>query len=247
SPTLKSDEVGPLLKTVKENITIPVIAGVGTNCTQKTIDNIKNIRPYNVDGLLVIVPYYNKPNQDSIYAHFSEVAKNTDLPIMMYNVPGRTGANMLPDTVSKLSKIENIVAVKEASGDIAQLTRIIQSTSDDFLAYTGDDILTLPSLSVGAYGVVSVATNIAGTKVKKMIHEFLDGNYDEAMRLNLELTQLYDGLFATTNPVAVKSALNLIGEDVGGCRLPLTDASEEIKILLKKCLSELNQKGLTYA
>ncbi len=242
-PTITSEEVVPLLNTVKENVTIPVIAGVGTNCTRKTIENIKSISECQVDGLLVIVPYYNKPNQESIYAHFCEVSKNTDLPIMMYNVPGRTGVNMSVETLSKLAEIDNIVALKEAGGDSAQLSRMVCVVPDDFSIYTGDDILTLPSLAVGAYGVVSVASNIVGLKMEQMIYEYFIGNYSEAIAINKKLTKLFDCLFATTSPIPIKTALNLSGMNVGGCRLPLTGASDEIIALVKNCLSELKLRG----
>ena len=243
SPTLSREEVVSLLEAVKENVEIPIIAGVGSNSTMKTIENIKNISKCQVDGLLVIVPYYNKPNQESIYEHFREVSKNTDLPIMMYNVPGRTGVNMSVETLSKLAEIDNIVALKEASGDTAQLSRMVCATPSDFSIYTGDDILTLPSLAVGAYGVVSVASNIVGLKMEQMIYEFFIGNYKEAIEINMKLTNLFDCLFATTSPIPIKTALSLRGMNVGGCRLPLTDASDEIKVLLKNCLSELNLRG----
>ncbi len=243
SPTLSGKEVADLIRTVKENVTIPVIAGVGTNSTKRTIENIRNISSCNADGLLVIVPYYNKPNQKSIYAHFYEVARNTDLPIMMYNVPGRTGVNMSIETLAGLAEIDNIVSIKEASGDTAQLTRMVRVTPEDFSVYTGDDILTLPSLAVGAYGVVSVASNIAGLKMEQMIYEYFIGNYNEAIKINLELTPLFDCLFATTSPIPIKAAMNLSGLNAGGCRLPLTDASDEIKDLIKKCLKDLNLRG----
>lgn len=237
SPTLKSNEVYRLISEIKENVNIPIIAGVGTNCTRKTIENIKNIEDLKVDGLLVIVPYYNKPNQQSIYEHFRTIAENTDLPIMIYNVPGRTGINIEVNILSRLSKISNIAAIKEASGDVAQLTRMVNETPEDFLVYTGDDILTLPSISAGAYGVVSVASNIAGKKIKSMIDSYLEGNISEASKINLELTKLYDALFITTNPIPVKMALNLKGFKVGGYRLPLTNPSDEVVNVIKESIS----------
>lgn len=237
SPTLNSDEVYKLISEVKKYVNIPIMAGVGTNCTRKTIENIKNIESLEVDGLLVIVPYYNKPNQQSIYEHFRTIAENTDLPIMIYNVPGRTGVNIEVNIVNKLSKIHNIVAIKEASGDVAQITRMINETPDDFLVYTGDDILTLPSISAGAYGVVSVASNIAGKKIKRMIDSYLVGNISEASKINLELTKLYDALFITTNPIPVKIALNLKGFNVGSYRLPLTNPSQDVVNIIKESIS----------
>jgi len=239
SPNLTSDEVYKLISEVKKNVSIPIIAGVGTNNTTKTIENIKNIEELNVDGLLVIVPYYNKPNQDCMYAHFKAVAESTNLPILMYNVPGRTGVNISVENVKKLSEIKNIVAIKEASGDVAQFTRMVRETPDDFLVYSGDDILTLPTLSVGGYGVVSVASNIAGIKMGEMIDAFINGDSKKATKLNLELTHLFDALFITSNPIPIKKALNLTGFNVGGYRLPLVEPSQQIIEVIKKSLLEI--------
>jgi len=239
SPNLTSDEVYKLISEVKKNVSIPIIAGVGTNNTTKTIENIKNIEELNVDGLLVIVPYYNKPNQDCMYAHFKIVAESTELPILLYNVPGRTGVNISVENVKKLSEIKNIVAIKEASGDVAQFTRMVRETPDDFLVYSGDDILTLPTLSVGGYGVVSVASNIAGIKMGEMIDAFVNGDTKKATKLNLELTHLFDALFVTSNPIPIKKALNLIGFNVGGYRLPLVEPSQQIIEVIKKSLLEI--------
>ena len=239
SPNLTSDEVYKLISEVKKHISIPIIAGIGTNNTTKTIENIKNIEELNVDGLLVIVPYYNKPNQDCMYAHFKAVAESTELPILMYNVPGRTGVNISVENVKKLSEIKNIVAIKEASGDVAQFTRMVRETPDDFLVYSGDDILTLPTLSVGGYGVVSVASNIAGIKMGEMIDAFINGDSKKATKLNLELTHLFDALFITSNPIPIKKALNLTGFNVGGYRLPLVEPSQQIIEVIKKSLLEI--------
>lgn len=239
SPSLEKDELYRLIYDIKSNVDIPIIAGVGTNCTHKTIENIENIKNLNVDGLLVIVPYYNKPNPKSIYEHFKAVAESTDLPIMIYNVPGRTGVNITLNTLKELTQIKNICAIKEASGDVAQLSRFVAETPRDFRVYTGDDILTLPSLSVGAYGVVSVASHIVGRQMDDIINYYLDGDIDMARIINSTLIGMFDALFSTTNPIPVKKALNLQGFDVGGYRLPLTPPSEEIVRLLKTKLDEL--------
>jgi len=239
SPNLTSDEVYKLISEVKKNVSIPIIAGVGTNNTAKTIENIKNIEKLNVDGLLVIVPYYNKPNQDCMYAHFKAIAESTDLPILLYNVPGRTGVNISVENVKKLSEIKNIVAIKEASGDVAQFTRMVRETPDDFHVYSGDDILILPTLSVGGYGVVSVASNIAGIKMWEMIDSFVNSDIKKATKLNLELTHLFDALFVTSNPIPIKKALNLTGFNVGGYRLPLVEPSQQVIEVIKKSLSEI--------
>lgn len=239
SPTLTSEEVYRLISEIKKNVSIPVIAGVGTNNTKKTIDNINNIKDLNVDGLLVITPYYNKPNQESLYAHFKAVAESTDLPIIIYNVPGRTGVNISVKTVKKLAEIKNIAAIKEASGDMAQFIRLINETPEDFLVYSGDDILTLPCLSVGGQGIVSVASNVAGIKMGEMIDAFENSDMKKAAKINLELTNLFDGLFVTTSPIPIKHALNLLEFNVGGYRLPLTEPTPEVSNVVKECLAVL--------
>lgn len=239
SPTLTQEEAYRLTAEIKKNVNIPVIAGVGTNNTQKTIDNINNIKGLNVDGLLVITPYYNKPNQESLYAHFKAVAKSTDLPIIIYNVPGRTGVNIAVNTVKKLAEIKNIAAIKEASGDMAQFIRMVNETPDDFLVYSGEDILTLPSLAVGGQGIISVASNVAGVKMGEMIDAFERCETEKAAKLNLELTRLFDALFVTTNPIPVKHALNLLGFNVGGYRLPLTEPTPEVSRVVKESLAVL--------
>lgn len=228
APTLKREEKIKLYKTMKENLDVPIIAGVGTNSTKDTIENAKEAVDAGVDGLLVVTPYYNKPDQDSLFTHFKEVAKSVDIPIMLYNVPGRTGCNILPATVERLSKIDNIIALKEASGNIVQLSEIIRKTPEDFLVYTGDDVMTLPSMSVGAYGVVSVSSHIVGKEMKEMIDAFLNQDISKAMELHLKLLNIFQKLFIVANPIPVKAALNIIGYDVGGVRLPLTDAKENI-------------------
>jgi len=239
SPTLTDEEKLKLYKTIKDNVKIPVIAGVGTNSTSKTIENARKAVQFGVDGLLVIVPYYNKPNQDSIYEHFKAVAEAVDSKIMMYNVPGRTGVNMLPSTVKKLSKIDNIVSLKEASGNIAQFTDMVKLTPDSFSVYTGDDVMTLPCLSVGGYGVVSVAAHIVGLKMKEMIDGFLNGDVEKAAKINLELNDIFNKLFITTNPIVVKAALNLLGMNVGELRLPLTTARPAIQAEIQICLRKI--------
>ncbi|WP_313346058.1 4-hydroxy-tetrahydrodipicolinate synthase [Sedimentibacter sp.] len=239
SPTLTSDEVYKLISEIKKNVNIPVIAGVGTNNTKKTIENIKNIEDLNVDGLLVITPYYNKPNQESLYEHFKTVAQNTDLPIIIYNVPGRTGVNISVKTLSKLAEIKNIVAIKEASGDMAQFIRMVNETPGDFLVYSGEDILTLPSLAVGGYGIISVASNVSGKIMGEMIDAFENKDMEKAAQINLKLTNLFDALFVTTNPIPVKYALNSMGFNVGGYRLPLTEPTSEVKRIVNESLTVL--------
>ncbi len=239
APTLKRDEKLKLYEVIKENIDVPIIAGVGTNSTRDTIINAQEAIKSGVDGLLIVTPYYNKPDQNSLYSHFSEVAKSVDSPIMLYNVPGRTGCNMLPKTVERLSKIDNIVAVKEASGNIVQLSEIVKIKPDDFTVYTGDDVLTLPSMSVGAYGVVSVSSHIVGKEMKEMIDAFVDNDTFKAMELHLKLLNIFQKLFIVANPIPVKAALNIIGDNVGKVRLPLTDANHDVLEIIKRELEIL--------
>lgn len=239
SPTLTGDEVYKLISEIKKNVNVPIIAGVGTNNTKKTIENIKNIEDLNVDGLLVITPYYNKPNQESLYEHFKTVAESTDLPVIIYNVPGRTGVNMSVKTLSKLAEIKNIVAIKEASGDMAQFIRMVNETPEDFLVYSGEDILTLPSLAVGGYGIISVASNVGGKIMGDMIDAFENKDIEKAAEINLKLTNLFDALFVTTNPIPVKYALNSMGFNAGGYRLPLTEPTPEVKRIVDESLTIL--------
>lgn len=239
SPTLTDDEKLKLFRIIKDNVNIPIIAGVGTNCTKETIENSRKAIECGVDGLLVIVPYYNKPNQDSIYEHFYTVAQSVDSKVMMYNVPGRTGVNMLPGTAGKLSRIKNITALKESSGDIGQFVEMVKTTSKNFSVYTGDDIMTLPSLSVGGYGVVSVAAHIIGLRMREMVDAFLKGNVEQAKLINLQLADIYNKLFITTNPIPVKAALNLLGIHVGELRLPLTSAKPAVQAELQRSLKKI--------
>lgn len=241
APTLTSEEKANIYKIVKENVDVPIIAGVGTNSTKDTIKNAKKAKEIGVDGLLIVTPYYNKPDQDSLYCHFKAIAEEVNLPIMLYNVPGRTGCNMLPETVEKLAQIDNIVALKEAGGNIVQFSEIINRVPDDFLIYSGDDSMTLPAMAVGAYGVVSVAAHIVGPEMKEMIDAFVIKDTETAKDIHLKLLDVFKNLFIIANPIPVKAALNMIGTDVGGVRLPLTEAREKVLEVLKKDLEELGK------
>ena len=239
APTLTREEKFELYKTIKENVDVPIIAGVGTNSTDVTIENALDAKRAGVDGLLVVVPYYNKPDQDSLYEHFRKVAKSIDLPIMLYNVPGRTGSNLMPETVERLSKIDNIVALKEASGDMVQLAKIIKLVAEDFRVYSGDDIVLLPSMSIGAYGIVSVCSHVVSGDIKQMIEAFLAGDILKAQTIHLKLLNIFQKLFMISNPIPVKAALNMMGIDVGGLRLPLTSARKYVLDELKEELENL--------
>lgn len=228
APTLTEDEKICLYKMIKTYVDVPIIAGVGSNSTRVTIENARKAEEAGVDGLLVVAPYYNKPDQDSLYEHFKTVADAVELPIMLYNVPGRTGCNILPDTVEKLSKIKNIVALKEAGGNIVQFSEIIRKVPKDFQVYSGDDSLVLPAMAVGAYGVVSVCSHIVGKEMKEMIDAFVEKDIEKAREIHLRLIKIFQLLFMVANPIPVKAALNMLGVDVGGLRLPLTPARENV-------------------
>lgn len=238
-PTLSLEEKLRLYEEIKRNVDVPIIAGVGTNSTKDTIRNEIKAMEKGVDGLLIVTPYYNKPDQKSLYAHYKTIAENIDAPIMMYNVPGRTGCNLLPETVEKLAEIDNIVALKEASGNINQMSEMVKRTPEDFLIYSGDDSMTLPSMAVGAYGVVSVCAHVVSKEMKEMIDAFVVGDAKKAMEIHLRLFDIFNKLFIVTNPIPVKAALNMLGIKVGGLRLPLTEASEEVKDIVEKELIKL--------
>ena len=240
SPALSNSEKLNLFKAVKEVVGKKgqVIAGTGSNSTKHSIELTQAAAESGADGVMLVVPYYNKPPQDALYQHFSAVAQTTKLPILLYNVPGRTSTNMLPDTISKLSKVPNIIAIKEAAGDMDQVSAIKALVSEDFFIYSGDDSLTLPMLALGGYGVVSVAGHIVGKEIKEMINNYLVGNIKEAQKLHQSLFPLFKTMFITTNPIPVKTAVNLIGIEVGEMRLPMISATKEQKDEILKILGE---------
>lgn len=227
SPTLSDDEKIRLFRAVKEAVgnRAKVIAGTGTYDTAHSIHLSKEAHRTGADGLLLVNPYYNRPSQEGLYAHFRAVAESTPLPVMLYNIPGRTGVNCAPETIARLAEVPNIVAVKEAAGSLDQVSEIRVRTPDQFEIYSGDDSLTLPKLAVGATGVVSVAGNLAGLEIQEMIRAFFAGRVAEALRIHRRLWPLFKVLFITTNPVPVKAAMRLAGFDCGRVRLPLVDAT----------------------
>lgn len=232
SPTLTWEEIEALVTfTVKQvNGRIPVIAGTGSNCTQTSIDATKRMESCGVDGVMLVTPYYNKPDQKGMYTHFSTIAKETTLPILLYNIPGRSVVNMLPETTIALSKIDNIVAVKEASGDLEQMAEIIEGTDEDFKVYSGDDGLTLPLLAIGGDGVVSVASHIVGNEMQQMIVAYEEGRGKEAAKMHRKLLPVFNALFSAPNPVPLKYALKEFGIDAGKVRLPLV-ALEDTEVV----------------
>lgn len=230
SPTLTVTEKKELLDFVVKvvNKRIPVIAGTGSNNTAESIELTKAAELSGAEGIMLVTPYYNKPDQKGMYAHFSTIARVTALPILLYNIPSRSIVNLLPETVIALSKIDNIKAIKEASGNLEQMAEIIEGTADDFEVYSGDDGLTLPLLSIGGRGIISVSSHVVGNEMQKMIQAFQNGDTKEAADIHRSLLPVFRALFSTPNPVPVKYALEKIGVATGGVRLPLVemDASE---------------------
>ncbi|WP_273546620.1 4-hydroxy-tetrahydrodipicolinate synthase [Rossellomorea marisflavi] len=239
SPTLTKEEKLALFRHAVKiaDGRIPVIAGTGSNNTKESIDLSKKAEAIGVDAIMLVAPYYSKPSQEGMFLHFKEVADAVSLPVMLYNVPGRSAVTISPDTIIRLSGVPNIMSVKEASGDLGAMTKIIASTADDFLVYCGDDGLTLPALSIGADGIVSVASHIIGKEMQQMAEAHLSGDTSRAAKLHQELLPLMEGLFATPSPGPVKTALQLKGLDVGSVRLPLIPLTEDERKNLSKLLS----------
>lgn len=241
SPTLSKEEKIELFKAVVEEVggKAVVLAGTGGNSTKESIALTQAAQKAGVDGVMLVAPYYNKPSQEGLYQHFKAVAESTELPVMLYNVPGRTSVNILPQTVVRLAQVENIVAIKEASGSMDQVSELCRSLPDDFAVYSGDDSLTLPILALGGKGVVSVVSHLAGKRIKEMINAYTSGNTTLATEIHLEMFPLFRGMFITTNPVPVKAALNLLGWQVGTPRPPLVEATPDEKKFIKNLLESV--------
>ncbi|MFQ7102200.1 MAG: 4-hydroxy-tetrahydrodipicolinate synthase [Anaerovoracaceae bacterium] len=223
TPALSEEEQEEIVRVSIEEAggRIPVIANSGCNNTEKTVAKSVKYEKMGADGLLVITPYYNKPNETGMMEHFRSVADSVAIPIYIYNVPARTGISISPETVAKLAVHENIAGIKEASGDMSYAARIARLTGDDFAMYSGNDDITVALMSMGAVGAVSVWANLMPGKVREMTHAFLDGDTDKARKIQLENLNLINALFCETNPVPVKALMNMKGMNVGGCRLPL--------------------------
>ncbi|HHU81932.1 MAG TPA: 4-hydroxy-tetrahydrodipicolinate synthase [Firmicutes bacterium] len=241
SPTLSEEEKLKLFAAVVEAVggRAVVIAGTGTNNTQKSVELTKEAEKTGVDGIMAVAPYYNKPPQEGLYRHYRAIAEATSLPVMVYNVPGRTAVNISPATMARLAEVDNIIALKEASGDLNQAAEMVRVLPKDFLVYSGDDSMTLPMLSVGAVGIVSVASHLVGRRIASMINDYLQGAVEKATRAHNELLPLFKALFLTTNPIMVKAALNLLGVNVGSTRLPLVEATASELDALKEVLRGL--------
>ncbi len=245
SPTLSWTEQYQLLETVKNVVgsKVKVLAGTGSNSTAEAEEATVKAAETGADGALVVVPYYNKPPQEGLFAHFQAVANSApELPLMLYNIPGRTGCSLHPSTVSKLlPKCRNIVSFKAASGNISEVTDLRMECGSNFAVYSGDDGLLLPMLSVGAVGVVSVASHVVGRRIKKMIDAYFDGQIAQALFYHEQLQPLFKALFATTNPIPVKAALQILGWEVGPPRSPLISLKKEMKEDLRDIINSLRQ------
>ena len=227
--TLTHEEHLDVIKYCVEKVAgrIPVVAGTGSNCTETAIYLSQEAEKYGVDGLLVVTPYYNKATQKGLYNHFKAVADSVKIPIILYNVPGRTGCNILPETAVKLcTEVENIVGIKEASGNISQVAKLMSLAGDKVDLYSGNDDQIVPLLSLGGKGVISVLSNVAPKQTHEICQKFFDGDIAGSRELQLKAIELCDALFCEVNPIPVKAALNLMGMEVGSLRMPLSDMDE---------------------
>lgn len=238
SATLNYEEHDHVIEVVIDAVSgrVPVIAGTGSNSTSETIQLTAHAKKAGADAALLIAPYYNKPTQQGLYEHYRRVAEEVDIPIMLYNVPGRTGVNMLPETVARLSEIESIVGIKEATGDLKQVSEVIEYSRKGFLVLSGDDFTTLPMLAIGGHGVISVTSNVMPKEISDMVRFFKEGRFDEATRLHFSLQALHRMMFIETNPIPVKTALAMMGMISGEFRLPLVDMAEANRVKLQGVL-----------
>ena len=238
SPTLNFEEKLRLFTEVKSAIAKrgTIVTGTGTYNTRESQELTKEAEKVGVDACVLVVPYYNRPPQQGLFEHFNAIARATTLPCILYNVPSRSGTNLAADTVIELSQIDNIIGVKEASGNLRQIAEIIQGAKGDFLVYSGNDSDTLPILTLGGYGVVSVASHLVGIQIKDMMEKFLNGETQEAASIHRHLLPLINALFVVTNPMPVKYALNYLGFPVGKPRLPLIEPDEKSAEIIKAAL-----------
>jgi len=236
--TLTDEEQFKLFAAVKEAVggRGTVMAGTGSNCTREGVDLTREAERIGVDAILLVVPYYNKPTQEGLFAHFKTIAQATTLPCILYNVPSRTVTNLAPDTVIRLSKIDNIVGIKEASGNLDQIAKIINGTGKDFIVYSGNDGDTFPVIAMGGYGVISVVSHLVGNQVREMIEKLVSGKMSEAAAIHHRLLPLINTLFVVSNPIPIKYALNHVGFRVGKPRLPLTEPDEKSAAVIEATL-----------
>lgn len=238
SPTLVLEEEIRLFAEIKSVVGDrgSVVAGTGSNSTAEAVRTTKEAEETGVDGCLLVVPYYNKPSQEGLYEHFKAVAGSTGVPCILYNVPGRTGVNLSAETTIRLSKIDNIVGIKEASGNLEQIGRVIEGTDKDFLVYSGEDSDTLPIMALGGHGVISVVSHLVGRQLSEMIEKFCSGDTETAARIHRHLLPLMKILFIVSNPSPIKYAMSLAGFPVGAPRLPLVEPDEKSKAQIETVL-----------
>ncbi|MDO4501879.1 MAG: 4-hydroxy-tetrahydrodipicolinate synthase [Coriobacteriia bacterium] len=242
APTIFYPQKIELFKAVVDEVAgrVPVIAYAGDNCTADSVDFAKQVQDLGVDGIMLVVPYYNKPPQEGMYQHFKTIAEAVDLPVLLYNIPGRCAINMTAETTLRLARdVKNIVGIKEASGDMAQVKEIIDGAPEDFVVYSGDDSATLEIMKMGGVGVVSTIGNVCPARMKEILELAAEGKWEEAEAANERLLPLMEGLFVTTNPILVKEALKLEGFPVGGVRLPLIDATPEQSEVLAATMKQV--------
>jgi len=237
-PTIREEERKLIIKTVVDEVNskIPVIVGTGTYSTEEAVRLSKEAQDLGVDGLLVVVPYYNKPTQEGLYLHFKAISEAVDLPIIVYNIPGRTGVNVEVQTLVRLSQFNNIVAVKEASGNLAQVMDIIEALGDRITVLSGDDNLTLPIMALGGKGVISVISNLLPKPMVEFVEAALKGDFKKAKELHYHLLPLFKAAFIETNPIPIKTMMNLVGMKAGPCRLPLCNMQPHNLEKVKKIL-----------
>lgn len=236
--TLTDEEQLKLFVAVKEVVAGrgAVIAGTGGNCTRESVEMTREAERVGVDAVLLVVPYYNKPTQEGLFEHFKAIAQSTPLPCILYNVPSRTVTNLAADTVIRLSQVDNIVGIKEASANLEQVAKIIDGSGQDFLVWSGNDSDTFPIMALGGYGVISVASHLVGAQIKEMLEKFLSGEIEAAAQLHRRLLPLINALFVVTNPIPIKYALNHLGFPVGKPRLPLTEPDEQSAAVIRAAL-----------
>lgn len=245
SPALEHGEKLKLFETVLEAAgdRAVVIAGTGTNSTEASVKLTKQAEAIGVRAVMVVCPYYNKPPQEGLYQHFATIAAATELPIMVYNIPGRTGVNLTPETALRLARLPNIIAIKEAAGSLDQASELCRGAPEHLRIYSGDDSLTLPVMSVGGAGVVSVASHLAGKRIQEMCRGYLAGDVAKARSLHFQLWPLFKALFITTNPIPVKAAMRMAGFDCGPCRLPMTPLSPVHEEAVRRVLLDQGLAG----
>lgn len=243
SPTLTNEERNKLVEVVVNEVgdRARVIAGTGNNDTFDSIGMTKDAERAGAHGVMAVVPYYNKPPQEGLYNHFRMIAESTSLPVMLYNIPGRSAVNMTAETIARLAEVDNIVAVKEAAGSMDQVAEIRRNTPADFVIYSGDDSLTLPMLALGCHGVISVVSHIVGKELQQMIQAFLAGDVAQATKIHMDLFPMFKTMFFTTSPIPIKTSLNLLGHEVGRLRPPLVEATESQLATLKQLLQSYNK------